>query len=619
MSGSFRVRVFRGEQLLDERTFDGTLIKLGRHSSAHVPLDDKGAAFVHAVLTADGDALAINDVSGVRGTFVNGVRVSKKVLKDGDQIQIAGLRIVVDRPSLEAHAQAMPTAIVEAPIAPAPVALEPVAPAPEPVPAPRYFEVEPRPEPQPTVLERLSSPLDEQIHFAPKAFGTYVPRAPEPPRPAADLRRPALQLACYWGDTLLQLSQHAQPETVLMGPTERCALKAGHRERNLIEAHEGGFALSVDEGMKAYLRRGDEVTALHPGVHPIAPADFAWVEVAGLRVEASFTAQPPRAKAPLASLIDFRLVNLIVGLAFVAGAFVVAAKFQDNEDLVADDYDRDHSKLLVQFVQAAPPKVRTDALPAALENPEPAQATAAAAGREGMAGDSRKPIDKDRKVGAVGPLHIDTKELVKRQGLLAGFGGGSVAATFAGHGLGEVRAATGNLEGRTFGSNGGFDGLGLRGTGPGGGGDSLRSIGIGGVSTLGRSTGNSSYGQRDGLLRGPKDRSEVKIDDTPPETNGALDPELVRKVIRAHVSEIRFCYEQQLTSRPDLSGKVRVRFLVGGDGQVARVEIADGTTLDDSTVNKCIASRVRGWVFPAPKGGGSALVTYPFWLKPAGD
>jgi hypothetical protein len=36
-------------------------------------------------------------------------------------------------------------------------------------------------------------------------------------------------------------------------------------------------------------------------------------------------------------------------------------------------------------------------------------------------------------------------------------------------------------------------------------------------------------------------------------------------------------------------------------------------------LDKCIAGRVLTWVFPKPKGGGVAVVTYPFVFKQAGE
>jgi hypothetical protein len=36
-------------------------------------------------------------------------------------------------------------------------------------------------------------------------------------------------------------------------------------------------------------------------------------------------------------------------------------------------------------------------------------------------------------------------------------------------------------------------------------------------------------------------------------------------------------------------------------------------------LDHCIAGRVLLWIFPKPKGGGVAVVTYPFVFKQAGE
>ena len=42
------------------------------------------------------------------------------------------------------------------------------------------------------------------------------------------------------------------------------------------------------------------------------------------------------------------------------------------------------------------------------------------------------------------------------------------------------------------------------------------------------------------------------------------------------------------------------------------------TTLRDRTVESCVASKIRTWRFPIPKGGGEVFVTYPFIFTPGG-
>ena len=90
-----------------------------------------------------------------------------------------------------------------------------------------------------------------------------------------------------------------------------------------------------------------------------------------------------------------------------------------------------------------------------------------------------------------------------------------------------------------------------------------------------------------------------------------ISTEYIRNVIRAHLTEIRSCYEDGLRTRPDLAGRVVMRFTIGADGTVSSAEVAS-TTLHDPPVEACIAERVRHFQFPPIPGGGTVSVNYPF-------
>lgn len=99
------------------------------------------------------------------------------------------------------------------------------------------------------------------------------------------------------------------------------------------------------------------------------------------------------------------------------------------------------------------------------------------------------------------------------------------------------------------------------------------------------------------------------------EVRGSLDKEEIRRVVRRHINEIKHCYEQGLTRRPDLEGRLVVKFTIGKTGSVVSAIIQD-STLGDRQVEQCIASAVLRWVFPKPAGEGLVVISYPFVLKP---
>ena len=95
---------------------------------------------------------------------------------------------------------------------------------------------------------------------------------------------------------------------------------------------------------------------------------------------------------------------------------------------------------------------------------------------------------------------------------------------------------------------------------------------------------------------------------------GGLSREIVRRTVRRHLNEVRFCYEQELANHPDLAGRVTVAFLISPTGSVSSANVAN-TTLRNARVEACITTAVRRWTFPAPDGGIVA-VDYPFVLEP---
>jgi TonB family protein len=98
---------------------------------------------------------------------------------------------------------------------------------------------------------------------------------------------------------------------------------------------------------------------------------------------------------------------------------------------------------------------------------------------------------------------------------------------------------------------------------------------------------------------------------------GIIDKEIVRRIVRRHINEVRYCYEQGLTRHPGLGGRIVVQFMISGKGQVLS-SVMQSTTISDVAVQSCVVQAVRRWEFPAPSGGGLVQVSYPFQFQPAG-
>lgn len=104
--------------------------------------------------------------------------------------------------------------------------------------------------------------------------------------------------------------------------------------------------------------------------------------------------------------------------------------------------------------------------------------------------------------------------------------------------------------------------------------------------------------------------------DTGVDVRGSLSKEAIRQVIQSHLDEVQECYRIGLLDRPELDGRVAVKFIISPDGTVQMAAVAM-STLDSAPVEECIVRAVRTWTFPLPDGGGIVIVvvTYPFLLQ----
>jgi TonB family protein len=165
----------------------------------------------------------------------------------------------------------------------------------------------------------------------------------------------------------------------------------------------------------------------------------------------------------------------------------------------------------------------------------------------------------------------------------------------------------GKLFGAEVGESVGFNGLGLKHAGRGGGGDATDTIGVGDLGTA--DGARRALGAHGGFLERkahvPTVRSQAA------EIRGALSKEAIRRAIHMRLNEVRFCYESGLAQDPQLAGRVAVSFLIAPSGAVQQATVKE-STLTSRSVADCVAAAVRRFAFPAPDGGGYVQVTYPF-------
>lgn len=109
----------------------------------------------------------------------------------------------------------------------------------------------------------------------------------------------------------------------------------------------------------------------------------------------------------------------------------------------------------------------------------------------------------------------------------------------------------------------------------------------------------------------PASSSPVVTVGSTPATPADTDKVMIRTQIRAHMDRIKYCYEKQLISRPNLTGQVLVHFVITKEGSVSS---SVGSGLDPA-VASCVADAISHLTFPRP--GHVINVNYPFDFQSA--
>ena len=318
-------------------------------------------------------------------------------------------------------------------------------------------------------------------------------------------------------------------------------------------------------------------------------------------------------------------------LAVMLFLFMVYSIPPDPKSLSLDAFMND--KRFAQFL-IKPPEEKEEQIPDWLKKKSNDEAGGKGKRHKGEEGKMGKKTSKNKTglYGLKGPKdnpdpHL-AKMLAEEQAQKAGILGmlksqeGSHLASIFGRdtALGtDAENVLGGLVGTQIGEAYGQGGLGLVGSGKGGGGTGEGTIGLGNLGTIGKGGGGgngSGYGRGAGGLGGRRAHAPDIIPGTA-QVRGSLDKEIIRRIIRRHINEIKFCYEKELLHKQDLAGRVMITFTISGTGQVIASVVAN-STINNPGVGQCIAQAVKRFEFPKPQGGGIVIVSYPFVLKSAG-
>ena len=437
-----------------------------------------------------------------------------------------------------------------------------------------------------------------------------------------------------------------------VGPTKEADLPLAHpgipaRSFPLVHNAGGQHYLSYTEAMSGHLDIGADRTPLQdlapsgrafPSTEP-GVLTFPIPRDAKLELELGDNAFLIHSVSPAGGVGDSLLARmdwnaqLINGGSFTAHAlvlFLVMMIPPDHKLLTLDIFNTE--RRLVAFNTMAREQAKEEIPPwLQKQKEEGGQASQAHKGKMGEAGDNKVDKKKKGRLAIKGPkknkdIHFAKKlaeDAAKKAGFLSILGdkrNSGLAHLLSPHNSAignEAENAMGRLMGDHIGPGYGVGGLAPVGTGRGGGGRG-DGIGFGGFQTIGSGCCGNGKGRayaRAARLRDTVKRASVPpVQLKPPRVLGSLSKAIIRRIVRRHLNEVKYCYQKELQTNHDLYGRIVISFTIAGNGQVV-VSRVQHSTLNNSTVEQCITKAVRRWLFPKPEGGGLVVVSYPFVLR----
>ena len=300
------------------------------------------------------------------------------------------------------------------------------------------------------------------------------------------------------------------------------------------------------------------------------------------------------------ALAGFIFLSAICHITFLLVAYLAFDPPVSPELIQIDDR---FVKLMVEDLKDPPEEEE-------LEIPEEDTTGKKAGGEEGKFGaeDSDIPESKIPKVDGEMRDNIDVKNIGVNKALgSALLGAGPLKQVFGdATGLDATMNVAMSGEGGDLQIGRGAGGMGMRGTGDGGGGKD----GFGRIGGLGRVDTGGGKGAGGKIGGKAKQKAPVKFRAETPKLGDFCDKADIRRVVNAKQAAIRYCFEKELQSNPSLGGKIIAQWNVMMDGSVKNGSISS-SSMNNSSVEGCIVRVIERMRFATPNGG-ICVINYPF-------
>ncbi|HEX8436613.1 AgmX/PglI C-terminal domain-containing protein [Archangium sp.] len=627
------LRITGPDGTVQEAVSESESVIVGSGAQAAVKIPDPRVSNLHVMLKVEssGSVTAI-DLGSESGTQVGGQRVvGPRTLAPGDVLMVGGSQVEVlfgeaELPPPPAGAEVNRTALQGSVMHRPVVVEEPRAPEA----GNRVVPPGLRSRTPPEARAQVVAPAPARRKPRP-AVPAYM-QEPLPPEALPTKEAKVLQVQLLWGDQMLAVQHFRDAVPVTIGEGKKNffhvfesevgashVLAVGRGELIELRVPESAGVIVTRNGdvrTKDALRSEGKLTASgREHAYTLGLHERAEVSLGTLTFVVRYVRPSPAVAVNTLTEADYSWFKIITVCLLAAGAVVAAMLLTPRQAQSDNDIFQNQQRVAKFLVQ---PQKPIDLKRFHLKGVEEG---AKAKGEEGKFGkeEAKKAEADPSKAGT--PVVDKSKrekdrQVVGKVGLLGAFKGlkGGASDVFGPGGVGTgVNNALGGLKaGAGLGDAQGVGGLGSRGGGTGGGGTAL---GLGGLGTKGNGRGAGDGGGIDLTGRG---KTVTKIVPGKTTVVGGLDKDVIAKIIRSHQNEIKYCYETELNKNPSLAGKVAVAFTIDPTGAVSEANVTE-TTLNNSTAESCMLSRIRRWKFPEPKGGGVVAVTYPWIFSPAGE
>lgn len=644
--------VFQGDTLIARQSFDQDKIILGRISSADFRVPSPQVSRIHALLEILSDGqLKLTDLASTHGTFVNGSKIVEAIIRENDQIKVADVTVKlvrVPKPATATTPPRVPTAAGASAAAIAP-SIAPEAPKPPPAvavssEAPAVVPSGPR---EATVIRSLKSTATA------RGVLESDPRAHE-----------ELEITVYWEDTILAIDHYKKGrETVTLGDgiksTYIVTESAIPANFPFVEIRGSRVELNLHPAMKmsarinGHMYTHEDLAKSGRTKLELGPNDIAKVRIGNVHFFLMFVPDPPA--LPSGPILEkdpifwsFFATTFLAAFLFLTYMLIFQKPIEGEvkefpekfRRILVMTYKQKQEKLEVQPPQkeAEKPEQKTGLeekkkIPDAVQAQKNQQGGNEGEGKrtpgpEGKRGeqnaknntgvtvapkvkgpDSKQPgPTKNQGKTAKAPSKFGLLQSLKNAGLtsklakMTGEDGGNddLDKKFSGFGGGGMQSAKG------VSPRGG-----LVGTGSGGGGNEP-VVGVGGLGTKG--FGQGAKGDGKGGIPGKGD-ALISTESGGISVGAGLSKEEIDRVVKAHMNELQFCFQQAKQRNPDIAGKLAFAWTILNGGVVAKVRPQSNST-GDAGLSECFARRIQQWKFPSPPSGASADVEYyPFTLK----